>query len=362
MPFPSPTLRERRQQVRDDVATHTRGADASIANTVLRATGDAQASLALDNDIHLDWVVRMAMPDTAEGEFCDRWADIWLPQGRKGASYATGAVTVAGTINAIVPTGERLTGLAFDLETGESVVLEFVVTEGITLSSTTGVVVIDALTPGALANLDEGAFLSFVTPPGGIDGQAVVAAPGLAGGAEIERDEDLIARYIARIQSPPHGGKRDDYEQWALEVPGVTRAWAKSEMGIGTMTVRIMLDDVRKSFDGIAQAEDLALVKAYIDAVRPVTVADFWVEAVIKQEHTITISGLSRDTPEVRNNIKLEVREMLRARAAPGGTISASWIREAVSAATGEDHHDLVVSNLVPTLPGRMIFINVVFA
>ena len=360
MPWLTMTLRERRKQVRDDIATHLPGADASIPNTVLRVIGDVMARLALDNDTHLDWVARMMMPDTAEGEFCDRWGGIWLPQGRKGASYAAGQLTVSGTIGAQVPTGARLTATVVN-SAGENVGLEFEVTEGITLSATTGVVPLQSLTPGALANLDEGPQLSFVTPPGAIDGTAVVAAPGLAGGAEIETDAELIERYIARIQSPPHGGARHDYEQWALEVPGVTRAWAKSEMGIGTVTVRIMLDNVRASDDGLPETEDLDLVRAYIDALRPVTVADFWVESPIRQEHTITITGLNRDTPEVRNNIRLEVREMLRARAAPGETIYASWIREAVSAATGEDHHDLTVSNLVPTVPGNMIFIEIEF-
>jgi uncharacterized phage protein gp47/JayE len=361
MPWPLLTLRDRRRQVRDDIAAHLPGADASIPNTVLRALGDAMASLAHDNDLHLDWVVRMMMPDTAEGEFADRWADIWLPQGRKGASFAAGGVTVTGNIGAAVPTGARLTAGLLDAA-GQPVVVEFEVDEGVTLSATSAVVAVSALTPGAAANLDEGAQLSFVTPAGGIDGTAVVAAPGLAGGAEIETDQELIERYITRIQEPPHGGAVHDYVAWALEVPGVTRAWARSEMGVGTLTVRFMMDDVREGFGGIPQTEDLDLVRAYIDKRRPVTVADFWTEAPIVQQHEIEITALARDNPEVRNNIRLEVAEMLRARAAPGQTIFASWIREAVSAATGEDHHDLVVSNLVPSTPGRMIFIDVEFA
>jgi uncharacterized phage protein gp47/JayE len=361
MAWPTLTLRERRKQVRDDIAAHVPGADASVPNTVLRAVSESQASLTHDNDLHLDWVVEMAIPDSAQGEFAERWGNIWLPQGRKGATYAAGEITVTGTSGASVPTGTQLTCSVVDDE-GEAVVLEFEVTAGITLAGSSGVAAITALTPGALANLDEGAQLSFVNPPGGIDGSATVADPGLAGGAEIESDADLIERYIARIQEPPHGGAAHDYVAWALEVPGVTRAWAASEMGIGTITVRFMMDDVRASDDGLPEESDIALVQAYIDALRPVTVADFWAYGPIKQTETITISNLATDTPEVRNNIKLEVREMLRARAAPGKTIYASWVREAVSAATGEDHHDLVVANLVPTTPGRMIFIDVVFA
>ena len=361
MPWPTLTVRDRRRQVRDDIAAHLPGADASIANSVLRAIGDAIASLAHDNDLHLDWVARMMMPDTAEGEFVDRWAGIWLPEGRKGASYASGLLTVSGNVGASVATGERLTAPAIDAD-GNRSVLTFEVTAGVTLVGTTGVVPIVAITPGALANLDEGAQLSFVTPPGGIDGSAVVAAPGLAGGAEVEADQDVIGRYIARIQEPPQGGARHDYVAWALELPGVTRAWAARDMGIGTVTVRFLMDEVRAAGGGIPQEEDLALVHAYIDARRPVTAADLFVVAPIVQAETIEIANLNRDTPEVRNNIRLEIAEMLRARAAPGATIYASWIREAVSAATGEDHHDLAVDNLVPDNAGSMIAIDVEFA
>lgn len=360
MPWPTLTLRERRIQVRDDVATHLPGADATVPNSVLRVLSDALANLAFDNDLHLDWLARMMMPDTAEGEFADRWANIWLPEGRKGATYAAGQITVTGTSGSAVPTGAQLTTTVVGAD-GADVALLFEVSAGITLAGTSGVAAVEALTPGAAANLDEGAQLSFVTPPGGIDGTAVVAAPGLAGGAEIESDEDLIERYVARIQLPPHGGARHDYVAWALEVAGVTRAWAASEMGIGTLTVRFMMDDVRASFGGIPQEEDLDLVQAYIDERRPVTVADFFVEAPIRQDETIAVTELDRDTPEVRNNIVLEVTEMLRARAAPGQTIYASWIREAVSAATGEDHHELEVSDLVPESAGHMIFIDIDF-
>lgn len=360
MPWPRLTLRQRREQVRDDLAAHVPGADASIPNTVLRAVGDSQAALTHDNDLHLDWVVRMSIPDTAEGEFLERWANIWLPNGRKGASFAAGQITVTGSTGAAVPTGAELTVSVVDAD-GISQVLQFEVTTGVTLSGTSAVVDVSALTPGALANLDEGASLAFVTPATGIDGQAVVASPGLAGGSDQEPDVDLAERMIARIQAPPHGGARHDYIAWALEVPGVTRAWAKQEMGIGTVTVRIMLDDVRASADGLPESEDLALVYSYIDTLRPVTVADFFVESPVRQDEVVTITSLSRDTPETRANIRREIDGMLAVRAAPGQMIYASWIREAVSAATGEDYHDTDVLNLAPQSVGHMIFITVGF-
>ena len=359
MPWPLITLRNRRQQTRDAIAAKLPGADATVPNSRLRAINEMVAGQVHDNDLHLDWVARMMMPDTAEGEFVERWANIWLPLGRKGAAYARGSVTVTGEIGAVIPSGTVLTASAFD-DNGEQVTLEFEVSVGATLASTSQNVLVAALTAGAFGNLDEGAKLGFLEALDEIDGEATVAAPGLAGGANQESDRELSARYIDRIQQPPHGGSAHDYVQWMLEVPGVTRAWAKQEMGVGTVTGRFMMDEVRASFNGYPQTEDLDLVAAYIDGLRPVTVADRYVVAPINQALNITISLLTTDTPEVRSNIRTELVEMLRARGAPGQTIYASWIREAISAATGEDHHDITIANQVPSSAGHLITLGTV--
>jgi uncharacterized phage protein gp47/JayE len=354
MPWPLISLRARRAQVRDDIATHLPGADASVPNSVLRVVGDVQANLTHDNDTHLDWVAKQMMPDTAEGAFADRWGAIWLPNGRKAASYAQGQITVTGTVGATVPAGALLTVPAVD-NSGAGVTLQYAVSTSFTLTSTSGLVSIIALNAGALSNLDTGTNLQFVTIPAGIDGQAVVASPALSGGTDMESDADLIARYVDRIQEPPHGGSCHDYVQWALEVPGVTRAWAAQEMGLGTVTLRFMMDDVRAAYNGFPQAGDLAVMQAYIDARRPVTVADWWPLAPVAQALNLTIADLATDTPLVRANIRSELTEMLRARANPGATVYASWIREAISSATGEDHHELTITDAVPASVGTLI-------
>ncbi len=354
MPWPLISLRDRRQQVRDDFATHCSGADATVPNSVTRVIAEDQANLTFDNDQHLDWLARMMMPDTAEGEFADRWGNIWLPAGRKGATYATGQVTVTGTAGSIVDTGATLTAPAVDAN-GNPLTLQFSVTTGGTLSSTSLVLPIAALTAGAMPNLLTGAQLSFVNTPNGVDGSAAVAAPGLAGGADEEADPDLIDRYIDRIQNPPHGGNANDYVAWALEVAGVTRAWASQEIGIGTVTVRFMMDVVRASTSGIPASGDVALVQAHIDPLRPVSMASLFVVAPIPQVLNLTITGLARDTPETRAAINVEYAAMLNARASPGGIIYASWIREAISIATGEEHHDIVIANVTPATAGHIV-------
>ena len=362
MPWPTITLRQRREEVRDDVAATLPGADATVPNAPLTAVGEAQAALTKSNDDHLDWVARMMMPDTAEGEFADRWGNIWLPEGRKGASFAAGSVTVSGQAGAVLPSGTELEAPAYDAD-GNQVTLRFEVALGVTLAGPSAVVDVAALTPGALANLAAGAVLALVDQPAGIDGSAIVAAPGFAGGADQEPDAELIERYIARIQEPPHGGALHDYVAWMREVPGVTRAWAAgNEMGIGTVTCRFVMDAVRAAAGGIPTSEDIAAVAAHLETVRPVALADCFVVEPIRQDETVTIDLLSLDTPEVRAAIAAEVAAMLAARARPGQTIYASWVREAISPATGEDYHDVVVANLVPDTAGHMIFITVEYS
>lgn len=70
------------------------------------------------------------------------------------------------------------------------------------------------------------------------------------------------------------GGTQADYEQWALEVPGVTRAFVTQEMGRGTVTVRFMMDGTYP--DGVPKDGDRQAVAAHIETVRPVT-ADVYV-------------------------------------------------------------------------------------
>src|SRR4029077_19696830 len=108
------------------------------------------------------------------------------------------------------------------------------------------------------------------------------------GGTDTETDEQLRSRILHRIRNPPMGGAIADYVTWALAVPGVTRAWAAPEQGVGTITVRFLMDDLRADDDGWPTSNDLQIVDDYIDKMRPVTVKDSYVLAPIKQFIDVT--------------------------------------------------------------------------
>ena len=54
--------------------------------------------------------------------------------------------------------------------------------------------------------------------------------------------------------APPHGGNSSDYVTWALEVPGVTRAWVPPVPLIpGAVTVFFMMDVSEAAHGGFPQ-------------------------------------------------------------------------------------------------------------
>lgn len=356
MPWETPTLAEVRRLSRDYVSAYLPGADATVPNSVLRVLSDNNAALGYQALLYLDWLALQLLPDTAETEWLDRHAHIWLG-GRKAATYADGTITFTGTAGTGVPVGTRVqatTGALF--ETIEQVVLSGEPTNAL----------VSAITDGSTGNVEVGALLSVVDARSGLDGTATAGL--LSGGAEVENDDDLRDRVLFRIRRPPMGGSNDDYVRWALAVPGVTRAWnAAREMGIGTTTVRFMMDAERASsdpsVDGFPLPEDVAEVTAYIDTVRPVAVKDFWVEAPLPQPISFTVSSLTVDTTAVRLAINESVRAMLEDRATPGQTIWRSWVVEAVSVAAGEDHHEnSFVTTPMPSLGHLAVFGTITFA
>lgn len=340
MGFQVETRDDLRRQARVDITGRLSDGDATLPRSNLRVIAETLAGMVFGLYRFLGWIAKMTMPDTAEDRYADRWASIWLSGGRKDPSAAVGDVTVTGLEGSSVSIGDRLL-------TGGTDRIELEVTAGVTLGvSGTGTVSVVALTTGADGNLVAGTPLTFVSVPAGIDGGATVAED-MTGGADKESDEDLVDRYVERIQTPPHGGADFDYVAWAKSQAGVTRAWVyPHEMGTGTVTVRVMLDEVRADQDGIPTTEDCDAVKAYIDTVRPVACPDLFVTPPVAKTLDVEIADLANDTPELRAAIEAAVAAVIREKAEPGVDFSASWLGEAISGAAGEKSHTLNTGNL----------------
>jgi len=324
MPWSTPSLTDVRKLTRDYVLSQL-GARSMIPNSVLRIMSDAMSGLTHLTLVYIDWLSKQLLPDTAETEWLDRHGDIWLVNadgstGRKGATLAHGFAEFTGSAGAIVPTGTQISAGDTSYETTDQIVLG---------AGAPTRAPVRALQPGTAGNLADDSAAGLVVPIPGVDESATLE--GLRGGTDTETDDQLRARVLKRIQQPPMGGDATDYEQWALAVPGVTRAWCGPlEMGIGTVTVRFLMDDLRADNDGWPTAQDIETVSAYIESKRPVAVKDCFVVAPIKQPIDFVIDNLDPDTTEVRNEIEASIRDMLRTAAAPGQTIFVAWKNYAV--------------------------------
>jgi uncharacterized phage protein gp47/JayE len=352
MPWNTPTLRSVREMVRNDVSASLSGA-VMIGNSVLRVMSDAMAGCTHLVLRYIDWLARQFLPDTAEQEWLDRHGNIWLTnadntKGRKSATYAEGIVSFTGNNLFVIPSNSVLESLGVTYETTEEIIIG--------TTATTGPV--RCLQAGAIGNLEPNETMTFQTPLAGIDTSAIVQI--MDGGTDQETDDELRERVLLRIQNPPMGGDATDYVQWALAVPGVTRAWAVQEMGPGTITVRFLMDDLRSSNYGLPTAPDIQTVFDYIDLKRPVTVKDLFVEAPVPYFYDITISELSNDTEAVRAAIEASIKAMEFRKSKPGQTWYRSWVDEAISAAVNEDHHELTFDTAIMPQVGYMPFVRTI--
>lgn len=178
---------------------------------------------------YISYLNRQQFFDTAESEYLDRWASIYGLL-RKKATRASGAVTFSFSADLVnVPVGTIL-------QSDDGVQYQ---TTGAVASD--GKAAVEALNDGVIGNQQDGDVLTLVSPIVGVFSEVEIIK--LGGGSEAESDDSLRARLLSRVRETPCGGTSSDYVQWALEIPGVTRAWCfPQEKGEGTVTVRFVCD------------------------------------------------------------------------------------------------------------------------
>lgn len=346
MPLERPTLTDLIAQTQADALSRAqlddplRRADAMVYARVL-------AGLIHGIYGYAEFISRQVIPDTAEAEFLDRWARIWLRTPRKPAAAATGSVSFTVQAGAVVPVGTVLQALD-----GQ----QYETTADAAGTVPTYSAPVRALIAGAAGNRTTGQSMSLVSPVPGVQPTAVAGE--LSGGADVELDDALRARLLERISQPPQGGAIADYRAWALEVPGVTRVWVyPAEQGAGTVVVRFVRD---ADASPIPDAGEVAALQSYLDERRPVT-ANVIVVAPIAVPLNFTISGLVPDTPAVRAAVQAELADLVRREAAPGAPLLLSRIRAAISSADGELDHNLVLPAAdVTVTPGQLLTMGVV--
>lgn len=330
MSFDRPQLPRLIDRISQDIAGKTGRPAVPLPGSVEYVLATALAGASHLMHAHLDWLSRQILPDTSEKEWLERHASIWLRNGRKPASFAFGPVTFAGTSGSAIPAGtllQRSDGVQYRTDA-----------DALIGSSGSVAASITSIEPGALGNAVAGISVSLISPVLGVESSAVVAAGGIVGGADVEQDNDLRERVLERIRTPPQGGSKADYVRWALEVPGVTRAWClPNHLGIGTVVVLFVRD---ADASPIPDSLEVSAVQAYIDELRPVT-AEVAVAAPTPRSIAYQIQ-LSPATVAVKAAVEAGLRDLHLREGEPGSTLLLSHIREAISLAAGEVDHVLL--------------------
>lgn len=328
MPFARPTLTELITRVTTDISSRMTGVDSAVLRrSLLGIIGQSEAGAVHLLYGYLDWIAKQSIIDTSTGDYLKRWAAIWkvIP---KTAGFAGGGVTFNGAVGSTI-----LAGTILQRQDG----VQYKVLADSVFTGTSLVVSVLAIEAGEAGNFDAGLPIFLLSPISGVQSTGTTATK-LEGGVNVESDERLLARLLARIQQPPHGGASFDYEQWALEVAGVTRVWVyPRQLGAGTVSVLFVCDEDLSIIPGPAK---VAEVQAYINARAPVT-AEVFVVAPIADPLNMSIK-LSPNTVAVQNAVRAELADLIERDAAPGGPILISRLREAVSLAAGEDNNQIV--------------------
>lgn len=357
MPFQRPTLSELRVQAATDISSGVPGADGLLRFSNLGVLGAVLAGLAQLHYGYLDWISKQAVPYTATDEYLEAWAALKKVI-RNPATAATGTATFTGTDGTVLSAGALMA--RGDGYLYQSTATGTVAAGAVTVPITAVLAPIDPINNptgnGAAGNAASGTVLTLQSVVAGISMSGTSSA--VTGGADVELDGSLRTRMLQKYQNPPQGGALADYIGWALDVPGVTRAWcAPNGFGDGTVVVYVMFDVTEAGnggfpvgTDGVSQydqgpgglprgivatGDQLIVADALID-LQPVT-ALVYACAPIANTIDFTISGIAGASTTTRNAIADAIKQVMLDQGSPisGTSVDLSAIESAIGAISG---------------------------
>ncbi len=251
-------------------------------------------------------IPELVMPDTASGEYLERWAALYGIQ-RILSAKATGKVMLDGIVGTSIPVGTVFNGR------GQS----FVSTTLPVWTGNAATFSIEAQQDGDQANLPAGTPLYAGSEIAGAHAY-IVGAGGIAGGLCNETDTELRERLLLRMRSRQRYGTICDFKEWATEVAGVSRAWAKNEAGGINVYVELngaALEEVNTYLNDECRKPVCAVVKA--------------VETIPQPLH-LTLSCEAAPSDAEKAVINHALQQWLFDHAAPGLCIPSSEIERAL--------------------------------
>lgn len=340
MPFQRDTLREIAARIKNDLKTRVAGSTTFLRRSILLAMSDSYAG-----EVHLQYG---KLADDANQLFITTADTTFLEQlgaeygiNRKKAEFATGSGTATGTNGKIITAGSELQSASNNV---------YIVDSDVTIAGGTALVSFTAQEAGDESNDDPAIELTFVSPIPGVSTIVTVDSTGITGGIDQETDAAYRARILTRKRQAPHGGSQFDYVNWALEVSGVTRAWAFPEYyGFGTIGLGFVRDGDTPIFpDSTEIAAVRSYIEAHIDAITgktigmPVTAKWGLIMLELGPKTTDIIVDISPNTAVVQASVTQNLQDLFLLEGSPNDTIYISQIRAAISAAVDEDRHELI--------------------
>lgn len=340
MPFDRPTLKEINSRIQEDLIAEMSGIGESLLrHAVIKVQGKVYAGTAHGEYGAIQNAKDQLFILSADEEHLEKHgAEYGLP--RNKGTKATGSAVATGTTGLTIDKGRRLQSLTGNI---------YIINADVVLAGGTAVISFTAENVGLDYNEDAGTVLSFVSPIPGVNSTVTVDANAITGGGDVEKVEAYRLRLLNRKRTAPHGGALFDYINWALEYPGITRAWAiEFYQGVGT----IGLAFVRDNDDVILPTQaQLDAVKAYIvyhndpntnlETGMPVTTSGLYMVPLSFKTTNMTIK-LYPNTAAIQANVRSTLLDLFKTYGGPEQNIALSQMDEAISAATGEIRHKII--------------------
>ena len=329
MPFQKPTLQEVVDRIEQDMMARIDGASSMLRRSILRVLARIYAGAVHLLYGYLEFIKDQLFATKADTEFLELHGSEYGIT-RKSATNATGTVIITGTAGILIPTGTQLESP--DGKTYETTADATISGAGLVSAA---VISIDT---GQESNQSAAVILTFISPIIGVTTSATIDLLGITGGVDEETDDDLRDRILQRKRIPPYGGTENDYEQWALEIPGVTRAWAiPGHCGVGTVGFAFVKDnDTSIIPDAVEKAEVYAYLKSHVDLLTgaivgiPVT-AETGLSMIDTSLLSINMTILlSPNNATTRTNVTTSIEDLILMEGGPGEVLYLSSIYSAV--------------------------------
>lgn len=241
----------------------------SVIYDLQAPVGEEIAGLEATNDE----ILANAFFDTASDEYKEVIAKDRANITRRAATFATGYVTI---------TGEAGTEISEGTQVASDFLVFATMTDARIGEEGSATVPVRCETAGSAGNVPSGAIYEFPVTISGLN--TVTNSETFTNGYDIESIADFSDRYHSAITRTSGAGTEEDYENWALEVTGVSAARCFGRTpSVGSVTVFIMNQNHRA-----ASAELIEETEDHIDELRP-TPANVYVYSV--SEVSIDVSA-----------------------------------------------------------------------